>query len=117
MVHAHRGEFAAAAGDPLTQRTLPLFFDVLRLLLRAEVTVVPRRRSRTGSGGRASSRSRSSPSCASFSVTIVGAELDEWQRAYESFDRVSVPTPSIDVNTTDGYEPGLAEIVAFVNRR
>jgi hypothetical protein len=40
MVHAHGGVFEAAAGDPLTQRRLPPFFDVLRLLLTAEVTVV-----------------------------------------------------------------------------
>ena len=40
MVHAHRGEFEAASGDPLTQRTFPLFFDVLRLLLEGGVTVV-----------------------------------------------------------------------------
>src|SRR4051794_41828133 len=40
MVHAHGGSFEPAPGDPLTQRTLPLFFDVLRLLLAAGVTVV-----------------------------------------------------------------------------
>jgi predicted kinase len=141
MVHAHGGEFEAAAGDPLTQRTLPLFFDVLRLLLTAEVTVVAeaafqdrlwrpaleplaelaelrivqchvdaavahaRYLERQAAGGRQAHAS------------IVGAELDDWQRAYESFDRVSVPAPSIDVDTTEGYAPGLAEIVAFVNRR
>jgi predicted kinase len=40
MVHARRGEFEAAPGDPLTRRTLPLFFDVLRVLLAGAVTVV-----------------------------------------------------------------------------
>jgi predicted kinase len=40
MAHAEGGEFQGALGDPLTQRTLPLFFDVLRLLLTAGVTVV-----------------------------------------------------------------------------
>src|SRR3954452_25248663 len=40
MVHAHGGAFEAARGDPLTQRTLPVFFDVLRVLLAGGVTVV-----------------------------------------------------------------------------
>ena len=39
MVHAH-GPFEAAWGDELTQRTFPLFFEVLTLLARAGVTVV-----------------------------------------------------------------------------
>jgi hypothetical protein len=47
---------------------------------------------------------------------IVGKEIDEWKQAFASFDRVSVPAPSIDVDTTDGYAPDLAEIVTFVNR-
>jgi predicted kinase len=40
MVHAHGGEFEAAPGDPLTQRTFPLFFEVLRVLLAGGVTIV-----------------------------------------------------------------------------
>ena len=39
MVHTV-GEFEAAPSDPLTQRTLPVFFDVLRLLLENDVSVV-----------------------------------------------------------------------------
>jgi predicted kinase len=141
LVHAHGGEFQAAAGDPLTQRTLPLFFDVLRLLLTAQVTVVAeaafqdrlwrpglqpltelaqlrivqchvdvavaheRHEHRLAAGGRKAH------------AKIIGNELDEWRDAYESFDRLSLPAPSIDVDTTDGYAPDLAEIVAFVNRR
>jgi len=40
MVHAHGGDFEPARGDSLTQRTFPLFFDVLRLLLEGGVSVV-----------------------------------------------------------------------------
>jgi predicted kinase len=40
MVHAHGGDFEPAPGDPLTQRTFPLFFDVLRLLLEGGASVV-----------------------------------------------------------------------------
>src|SRR4051794_41767295 len=35
MVHAHGGDFQAGSGDPLTVRTLPVFFDVLRVLVTA----------------------------------------------------------------------------------
>ena len=39
MVHASPG-FVPATGDELTRRTLPVFFGVLELLLRAGVTTV-----------------------------------------------------------------------------
>src|SRR4029077_13258381 len=39
MVHANPG-FVPSPSDPLTMRTLEVFFGVLRLLLEAEVTVV-----------------------------------------------------------------------------
>jgi predicted kinase len=141
MVHAQGADFQPGAGDPLTQRTLPLFFDVLRVLLAAGVTVVAeaafqdrlwrpgleplselahlrivqchadpavgreRRRAELDAGGRRAH------------AQIIGQEIEDWERAYASFDRVSIPAPSIDVDTTDGYAPGLAEIVEFVNRR
>jgi hypothetical protein len=37
MAHPNPG-FVAAPGDELTMRTLPIFFDVVELLLRAGVT-------------------------------------------------------------------------------
>jgi predicted kinase len=40
MVHAHGGDFEPAPGDALTQKTFPLFFDVLRLLLEGGASVV-----------------------------------------------------------------------------
>ena len=39
MVHAAGDGFPPASGDPLTQRTFPVFFDVLDALVRAGVTV------------------------------------------------------------------------------
>jgi hypothetical protein len=35
---------------------------------------------------------------------------------HAAFDRVSIDDPFLEVDTTDGYRPALAEIVAFVNR-
>ena len=34
---------------------------------------------------------------------------------HEAFDRVSIDAPLLEVDTTDGYEPGLQTIVAFVH--
>lgn len=37
--------------------------------------------------------------------------------AAAEFDRVSVDAPWIELDTTSGYRPGLADIVAFVTAR
>jgi hypothetical protein len=42
--------------------------------------------------------------------------FETWRQKFESFERVKLPAPSIEVDTTDGYEPLIEEIVAFVNR-
>ena len=34
----------------------------------------------------------------------------------DAFDRISVQAPWMEVDTTDGYQPGLGEIVRFVSR-
>jgi predicted kinase len=139
MVHAHRGEFEAAAGDPLTVRAFGVFFDVLRLLLAGGATVVAeaafqdrlwrqgleplaelaqlrivqchadpkvgreRRQAEIEAGGRKAH------------AKIIGDEPEDWERAYAAFERLSLPAPSIDVDTTDGFSPDLPEIVGFVN--
>jgi hypothetical protein len=36
-------------------------------------------------------------------------------RLHSAFDRVSLDAPWIEVDTTDGYRPALAEIVTFIN--
>ena len=38
-------------------------------------------------------------------------------RAYADFDRLSLSAPSLDVDTTQGYVPGVEAIAAFVNQR
>jgi predicted kinase len=48
--------------------------------------------------------------------TPLGRKPEDWARAVESFDRVSISAPSIEVDTTDGYTPDLGAIVDFVNR-
>jgi hypothetical protein len=41
--------------------------------------------------------------------------LAEFARHRDAFHRVSVAAPWLEVDTTDGYWPGLDEIVRFVN--
>lgn len=132
MVHA-AGRFDPATGDALTMRTLPLFFAVLRLLLEGGVTVVaeaafqhqawvsnlePLTRlsslrvvqchtdpatARLRMGDRAASR-------------VAHADIDviENARYFDDFDRLAIAAPSIDVDTTSGYQPSLARVVAFI---
>jgi hypothetical protein len=49
--------------------------------------------------------------------STLGKQAEDWARAFDSFDRVSMATRSIDVDTNDGYVPGIPEIIEFVNRR
>lgn len=132
MVHAQGGEFEAAAGDPLTMRTLPLFFEVLRVLLEGGVTVVAEAAFqdqlwRPGlepltelaelrivqchvdavlGHERASHRATANEGhrrAHGTSALEIGRE--DWVRAAPSFNRVSLAAPSIDVDTTDGMRP------------
>jgi predicted kinase len=143
MAHTQATDFQGALGDPLSARTVPLFFDVLRLLLSGGVTVVAEaafqdRLWRPGLEplaelaqirivhchvGHAVSFARAVRRSADNELhrrahgdSTLGKDAEDWARAFEPFDRVSIAAPSIDVDTTDGYAPGLAEIVAFVNR-
>jgi predicted kinase len=140
MVHAGRGgatPFVARAGDELTVRTFPVFFAVLEILLRAGVTTVaeaafqdhvwrPRLESLEDSAQlrivqcvvdadvalrRIAQRASDNP------LRRAHADTDpEARRDPRTFVRIHMDAPSLEVDTTDGYRPGLDQIVAFVNR-
>jgi predicted kinase len=140
MVHTQGGDFTPGPGDPLTQRTLTLFFEVLGLLLGAGVTVVAEaafvdQRWRSGLGPIADlaqlrivqchvdpavARERRGEAVAAGSgkshAQLIGQELEDWENAYASFERLSLSAPSIDVDTTHGFDPSVDEIVAFINQ-
>ena len=136
MVHATPG-FTAAPSDELTMRTLPVFFGVLELLLRAGVTTVAEAAFQDHVR-----RPRLTPFLALARVRVVhcvtdpdvaarrvlrrraedatrrahadpGQDAAAYARQLAAFDQVRLDVPALEVDTTAGYRPGLARVVAF----
>ena len=136
MVHATPG-FTAAPGDELTGRTLPVFFGVVELLLRAGVTTVAEAAFQDQVW-----RPRLTPFLALARVRVVQCVTDPdiaahrvlrrrahdptrrahadpdsdaaaYARQLAAFSRLRLDVPSLEVDTTAGYRPALAEVVAF----
>ena len=143
MAHAQGADFQGGPGDPLTERTFPLFFNVLTLLVEAGVTLVAEAAFQDGrwkpglepltevahlrivrcrvdpavSFERATARAAGSERrLKAHGDSTIGKGVEEWSRAFESFEYISIPAPSIDVDTSDGYEPSLEQLVNFINR-
>nr|BFE68388.1 hypothetical protein GCM10020092_016890 [Actinoplanes digitatis] len=138
MVHA-TGDFVAAPGDQLTLRTLPTFFQVLELLLNAGVTTVAEaafqdrlwRPHLQHLGEIADIRVVHCQVTAEIARTRIQLRQGEnsTRRAHadthlstrqthaaehNSFHRVQLNVPEIDVDTSDEYRPDLDEIATFV---
>jgi hypothetical protein len=140
MAHSSPG-FVPAAADELTMRTLPVFFDVLELLLRASVTTVaeaafqdriwrPHLEPLRGLANlriahclvddeiafrRVVQRGQDNPVRRAHADPWHSHDLADFARHRNAFDRVTVEAPWMEVDTTDGYKPGLDDIVRFVN--
>lgn len=140
MVHAVPG-FTPAPGDPLTLRTLTTFFDVLRLLLGAGVTVVAEaafqdrlwrpaleplddiaairiiRCTVAADVAHARIRHRATSDARRGAHDDHGLlrQLASGAQALDDFVSISLPAPTLRVDTTDGYDPAVPDIVAFVN--
>ena len=138
-MHAAPG-FVPGLSDELSTRTLATFFGVLELLLRAGVTTVAEaafqdRLWRPGleplrglaririvhctvdadvAFRRSLQRSEENPLRRSHADPRPRDAAGYTQR-HRAFDRVSVDAHRIDVDTTDGYRPGLGHIIAFIN--
>jgi predicted kinase len=141
MVHAYRDDFVPGVGDPLTRRAFPVFFEVLRVLVTAGVTVVAEAAFQD-----ANWRKGLEPLMGLARLVVVQCSVDEAvarerierrrdtadsrrahadsqllaredPRAFVSFERLSMPAPSIAVDTTDGYAPELEQVVAFIAAR
>jgi predicted kinase len=139
MIHAHGEAFQTAPGDPLTRRTLALFFDVIADLLRGGVTVVAEAsfqddRWRDGleplaylarlrivrchadaAVGRERAVNRPDARLAVSHHAPAGDDRvdPEWTQMYAEFEHISLPVPSLDVDTSSGYRPSFDEIVDF----
>jgi predicted kinase len=140
LVHATPG-FTGGAGDELTKRTLPVFFAMIELLIKAGVTTVAEAAFQDHVW-----RPRLTPLLAPARVRIVhcvvapeiaferilrrtadsgarrahddpgAADRADFLRRFRAFNRVELGVPSIDVDTTSAYRPGIAEIAAFAAR-
>jgi predicted kinase len=139
MVHATPG-FVPSASDPLSLRTLSTFFDVLGLLIGRGTTVVAEaafqdrlwRPGLTPLIGLAELRiiqCTVSLEVALDRITTRAAgdplrkahedaapDLDARRRTHIAFEPITLPVPTLPVDTTDGYRPSLAEILAFLAR-
>jgi len=139
MVRSSPG-FVASEGDELTQRTLPVFFDVVGLLVRAGVTTVaeaafqdhvwrPGLEPLLGLADlrivqcvtppdvalrRARERAVRDPVRRAHADPGPERDPADFARRYAAFARLSVHAPSIDVDTTDGYRPSVTAITEFV---
>jgi predicted kinase len=141
MAHAAPG-FTPGEGDELTVRALPVFFAVLRLLLEAGVTTVAEAAFQDRAW-----RPNLEPLLALAAVRVVHCAADpeaafdrvvrrqaaeaarrahpdpalagreEFARRLRAFDPVRLGVPSIEVDTTSGYRPALAEVAAFAAGR
>lgn len=138
MVHASPG-FEPGPGDALTMRTLPTFFGVLRVLLTAGVSVVAEAafqdqvwrpnleplaelaefRIVQCYADPATAKDRIAHRTMGRAAHADGAlleALDAGEHYFDTFQRVAIAAPSIDVDTTSGYDPPIEEILAFINR-
>lgn len=130
-----RTNYAAAPGDAETLRTLSVFFDALRLMLDNGVSVVAEAAFQQPVWSKhltpllnvcrlrvvqchtdidtvvARIAARGTDRTAHADASL-GA--DEARRRYlTDFSRLSLDVPTLDVDTTDGYEPLLADIAIF----
>jgi predicted kinase len=124
--------FVPATSDPLTMRTYDTFFANLDLLLRSEVSTVAEAAFQHGPwtdglarlDGRADlrvvrcrldpaeARTRMLRRRAEQSTRAVHADLEHLAAA-APFTPLTLDVPTLDVDTTDGYRPGLDDVLPF----
>jgi predicted kinase len=139
MVHASPG-FVPGPGDDLTMRTLRAFFGLLELLLTAGVTTVAEAAFQDRVW-----RPHLAPLLPLARIRVVHCAVDpelafqrivrrgtastvraahadpgphdaeDCIRRHRAFDRVTLDSPQIEVDTTSGYRPGIDQVLTFIN--
>ena len=119
-------DFVSAPGDPLTVRTFDLFFDALRLLLDAGVTVIGEAAFQDHVWRKGLTEIDAELrilECATDAASIEARTAERYRtnpahaRAHVYPDPrttwVGLTMPKLIVDTTDGYRPGIEELVDF----
>ena len=141
MVHATPG-FTAAPGDELTQRTLPVFFGMLNLLIRSGVTTVaeaafadhvwrPRLEPLRGLArirvvhctasaevalARIARRERDNPLRRAHAGPPDPDPETEREALHRAYQPVRIDAPALEVDTGDGYYPPFVKILSFIEK-
>jgi predicted kinase len=142
LAHAEP-DYTPAPGDPLSYRTLDAFFGVVHFLVDAGVTLVaeasfqhplwePGLRPVLESArvriihcrvdaavARERMIRRADEAAARRTIHGDYSLLEPFERfreTFDSFEPIALPVPSLQVDTTDGYDPAVEEIVAFLSR-
>jgi predicted kinase len=133
LVHSLDG-YTHAYGDAEAYRTMEIFFGVVDYLVDAGVSLVAEAAFQhalwepglTPLLDRAEIRivhCRTDPAVMWARIERRTAEVPARRAIHGgskrpgAFDPVRLPVPSLDVDTTDGYEPALEQIVAFLSGR
>jgi predicted kinase len=136
-------EYSPVPGDALAYRTLEVFFGCVRFLVESGVTLVaeasfqhrlwePGLRPLLDSARVRIVHCRVEPAVAHERIRRRAHDqparravhgdpsledpFETFRQAFESFDPVRLGVPTIEVDTTDGYDPPVEEVVAFVKR-
>jgi predicted kinase len=135
MVVSNPG-FVPATSDQLTERTYDVFFEVIALLLKAEVTLVAEAAFQHRLWWRGLepltdiamlrivrcqasdelTRQRARARLAAEPTRAAHADTEHFS-VQRTFDPIHLDAPTLDVDTSDGWRPGLDEIAAFCRRR
>jgi predicted kinase len=142
LVHGE-DDYTPAPGDELTRRTVEVFYGVIGFLIdsgsavvaeaafqhplwehgltpllgRARVRIVHCRVDATTARERVARRAEETATRRSVHGDYSLSEpFETWRSKFESFQFVDLAVPAIDVDTTDGYNPPLDEVVRFLDR-
>jgi hypothetical protein len=142
LAHAER-DYTPTPGDALSYRALDAFFGVVHFLVDAGVTLVveasfqhalwePGLRPVLRSARVRIVHCRVDAAVAWERITRRADEtaarravhgdyrllepFERFKKTFNSFNPIALTVPSLEVDTTDGYDPAVDEIVAFLNR-